>query len=94
MNTNDFKAQARAEWHASIQNRVGQLPPPPSEAMDRWIRYNQALARFAPSFHGGITVAYNHGPAAFEAVLGALQNGFEAAAGPHTRQPTFRGLQQ
>jgi hypothetical protein len=60
--------------------------------MERWIRYNQALARYAPNFHGGITMAYNHGPAAFEAVLGALQNGYEAAAGPHLRTPTFRGV--
>jgi hypothetical protein len=62
--------------------------------MERWIRYNQALARYAPNFHGGITTAYNNGPAAFEAVLGALQNGYEAAAGPYTRRPLFRGLQQ
>jgi hypothetical protein len=86
------KEAARAEWHRRIQARIGTVPPPPSEPMERWIRYNQALARYAPNFHGGITMAYNHGPAAFEAVLGALQNGYEAAAGPHTRRPTFRGV--
>ena len=85
------KEAARAAWVARIQNSLT-VPPPPSEPMERWIRYNQALARYAPNFHGGITMAYNHGPAAFEAVLGALQNGYEAAAGPSTRKPSFRGV--
>jgi len=94
MNTHDAKAEARSAWASYIQNRVGPAPTPPPEAMERWIRYNQALARYAPNFHGGITVAYSHGPAAFEAVLGALENGFQAASGPSTRTPTFLGLQQ
>ena len=93
MNTHDAKAAVRAEWSAYISNRVGPAPTPPSEAMERWIRYQQAIARYAPSFHGGISAAYNNGPAAFEAVIGALENAFQAAAGPHQRQPTFLGLQ-
>ena len=90
MNTHDLKASVRAEWAAYIQNRVGPAPTPPPENMERWIRYNQALARYAPNFHGGITVAYSHGPQAFAAVLGALENAFQAASGPSTRRPTFR----
>jgi hypothetical protein len=88
MNTATLKA--RNEWHARIQNLT--VPPPPSEAMERWIRYNQALARYSPTFHGGITVAYTHGPQAFAAVIGALENAFQAASGPSTRQPLFRGV--
>lgn len=94
MNTHDAKAEARSGWNNYIRNRVGPAPTPPSEAMERWIRYNQALARYAPSFHGGISVAYNSGPQAFAAVLGALENAFQAASGPSTRTPTFLGLQQ
>jgi hypothetical protein len=86
------KEAARAAWHAHIRNHVGPPPTPPSPEMERWVQYNQALARFAPGFHGGITVAYNHGPAAFAAMIGALENAFQAAAGPLTRQPTFRGV--
>lgn len=89
MNTHDVKAAVRAV-HAKV--RASAVVPVPSESMERWIRYNQALAQYAPNFHGGITTAYNHSPAAFEAVLGALQNGYEAAAGPHLRTPTFRGV--
>jgi hypothetical protein len=89
MNHLDLKAAVRAV-HTKV--RASAVVPVPSESMERWIRYNQALARYAPNFHGGITTAYNHGPAAFEAVLGALQNGYEAAAGPHQRTPTFRGV--
>ena len=89
MNHPDLKAAVRAV-HAKV--RASAVVPVPSESMERWIRYNQALARYAPNFHGGITTAYNHGPAAFEAVLGALQNGYEAAAAPHQRTPTFRGV--
>ena len=89
MNPHDLKAAVRAV-HAKV--RASAVVPVPSESMERWIRYNQALARYAPNFHGGITMAYNHGPAAFEAVLGALQNGYEAAVGPHLRTPTFRGV--
>jgi hypothetical protein len=92
MNPHVLKASVRAEWAAYIQNRVGPAPIPPAENMARWIRYNQALARYAPSFHGGISVAYNNGPAAFEAVIGALENAFQAASGPSTRTPTFRGV--
>lgn len=88
----DFKAAVRAEWASYIQNRVGPAPTPPSEAMQRWVELQWALARYSPTFHGGITVAYNHGPAAFQAVLGALQNGYEAAAGPHLRKPIFLGV--
>ena len=92
MNPHDVKAAVRAEWASYIQNRVGPAPTPPTESMERWIRYNQALARYSGSFHGGITTAYNHGPAAFEAVIGALENAFQAASGPSTRTPTFRGV--
>ena len=92
-NPTDVKTEVRAQWAAYISNRIGPAPTPPSEAMERWIRYQQCLARYAPSFHGGITVGYTHGPAAFEAVIGALENAFQAAAGPHTRRPVFLGLQ-
>ena len=92
MNPHDVKAAVRAEWASYIQNRVGPAPTPPTESMERWIRYNQALARYSGSVHGGITTAYNHGPAAFEAVIGALENAFQAASGPSTRTPTFRGV--
>jgi hypothetical protein len=91
MSTNDAKAEARSAWVARIQNSLT-VPPPPSEAMERWVRYQQCLARYAPSFHGGITMGYNHGPAAFEAVIGALENAFQAASGPSTRTPIFRGV--
>jgi hypothetical protein len=94
MNPHDVKAAVRAEWASYIQNRVGPAPTPPSEAMERWIRYNQAIARYSANFHGEITVAYHHGPAAFEAVIGALENAFQAAGGPSTRKASFRGLQQ
>jgi len=94
MNTHDAKAEARSAWASYIQNRVGPAPTPPPENMGRWIKYQQALARYAPNFHGGITVGYNHGPAAFEAVIGALENAFQAASGPSSRKPTFLGLQQ
>ena len=33
-------------------------------------------------------------PAAFKALVKALQNGYEAAAGPHLRTPIFRKLEQ
>ena len=89
MNPHDLKAAVRAV-HAKV--RASAVVPVPSESMERWIRYNQALARYALNFHGGITVAYNHGPAAFEAVIGALENAFQAASGPSTRQPLFRGV--
>ena len=92
MNPHDLKAAVRAEWATYVSNRVGPAPTPPSEAMQRWVELQWALARYSPTFHGGITVAYNHGPAAFQAVLGALQNGYEAAAGPSTRKPSFRGV--
>jgi len=92
MDSTQLKASVRAQWAAYIENRVGPAPTPPPENMERWIRYNQALARYAPSFHGGISVAYNNGPAAFEAVIGALENAFQAASGPSTRTPTFRGV--
>lgn len=92
MNPHDLKAAVRAEWASYIQNRVGPAPTPPPENMERWIRYQQALARYAPSFHGGIGTAYNTSGPAFEAVVKALELGFQAAAGPHTRQPTFRGV--
>ena len=92
MNTHDIKAAVRAEWATYIENRVGPAPTPPTESMERWIRYNQALARYSGNFHGGITVAYNHGPAAFEAVIRALENAFQAASGPSTRKPSFRGV--
>ena len=91
-NPTDVKTEVRAQWAAYIQNRVGPAPTPPPENFERWIRYNQALARYAPNFHGGITVGYNHGPAAFEAVIGALENAFQAAAGPYQRRPLFRGV--
>jgi hypothetical protein len=92
MNTHDTKAEARSAWAAYIQNRVGPTPTPPSEAMERWIRYNQALARYAPSFHGGISAAYNTSGPSFEAVIGALENAFQAASGPYQRRPLFRGV--
>jgi hypothetical protein len=92
MDSTQLKAAVRAEWASYVSNRVGPAPTPPTESMERWVRYNQALARYSGNFHGGITVAYNHGPAAFEAVIGALENAFQAAAGPSTRKPTFLGV--
>jgi hypothetical protein len=92
MNTNDFKAQARAQWHASIQNRVGPLPPPPSEAMQRWVELQWALARYSPTFHGGLMAGYNTSGPAFAAVVKALELGYQAASGPSTRTPIFRGV--
>jgi hypothetical protein len=92
MDSTQLKAAVRAEWAAYIQNRVGPAPTPPSEAMERWIRYQQAIARYAPSFHGGISAGYNTSGPAFEAVIGALENAFQAAAGPYQRQPIFRGV--
>jgi hypothetical protein len=91
-NPTDVKTEVRAQWANYISNRIGPAPTPPSEAMERWIRYQQCLARYAPSFHGGISAAYNTSGPAFEAVIGALENAFQAAAGPHTRKPTFRGV--
>ena len=91
MNTATLKA--RNEWHARIQNSLT-VPPPPSEAMQRWVELQWALAKYSANFHGGIHTAYSTSPAAFAAVIGALENAFQAAAGPYTRQPTFRGLQQ
>jgi hypothetical protein len=88
-----FKAEARAAWVARIQNSLT-VPPPPSEAMERWILLQQSLAKYSPTFHGGLMTGYNHGPQAFEAVIGALENAFQAASGPSTRTPHFRGLQQ
>jgi hypothetical protein len=92
MNT-AFKTTARNEWHRRVQNSLT-VPPPPSEAMERWILLQQSLAKYSPTFHGGLMTGYNHGPAAFEAVIGALENAFQAASGPSTRTPTFLGLQQ
>ena len=89
MNTATLKA--RNKWHARIQNSLT-VPPPPSEAMERWILLQQSLAKYSPTFHGGLMAGYNHGPAAFEAVIGALENAFQAASGPSTRQPLFRGV--
>lgn len=89
MNTATLKA--RNEWHARIQNSLT-VPPPPSEAMERWILLQQSLAKYSPTFHGGLMTGYNHGPAAFEAVIGALENAFQAASGPSTRTPLFRGV--
>ena len=89
MNTATLKA--RNEWHAWIQNSLT-VPPPPSEAMERWILLQQSLAKYSPTFHGALMTGYNHGPAAFEAVIGALENAFQAASGPSTRTPTFRGV--
>lgn len=94
MDSTQLKAAVRSEWHKYIQNRVGPAPTPPSEAMERWILLQQSLAKYSPTFHGGLVTGYNHGPAAFEAVIGALENAFQAASGPSTRTPTFRGLQQ
>ena len=87
------KKEAAHEWHARIQASLT-VPPPPSEAMERWILLQQSLAKYSPTFHGGLMTGYNHGPAAFEAVIGALENAFQAASGPSTRTPTFLGLQQ
>ncbi len=92
MNTHDVKAEARSAWASYIQNRVGPAPTPPPENMERWIRYNQALARYAPNFHGALQLGYNTSGPAFDSVVKALELGFQAAAGPHTRQPTFRGV--
>jgi hypothetical protein len=91
-NPTDVKTEVRAQWAAYIENRVGPAPTPPPENFERWIRYNQALARYAPSFHGGISAAYNTSGPAFEAVIGALENAFQAASGPSTRTPTFLGV--
>jgi len=87
------KEAARAEWHRRIQARIGTVPPPPSEPMERWIRLQWALAKYGESFHGGLMVGYNTSGPAFAAVVAALENGFQAAAGPYQRTPTFRGLQ-
>jgi len=92
MDPTQLKAAVRAEWASYVSNRVGPAPTPPSEAMQRWVELQWALARYSPTFHGALQVGYNHGPAAFQAVLGALQNGYEAAAGPHLRTPTFLGV--
>lgn len=86
-----FKAEVRAAWVARIQNSLT-VPPPPSEAMQRWVELQWALARYSENFRGGIEAAYATSPAAFDAVIGALQNGYEAAAGPSTRTPIFRGV--
>jgi hypothetical protein len=87
----DFKAAARAAWVARIQNSLT-IPPPPTEAMERWIRYNQAMARYSESFHGALQVGYNTSGPAFDAVVKALELGFQAAAGPYQRRPLFRGV--
>jgi len=94
MDPTQLKASVRAEWAAYIQNRVGPAPTPPSEAMERWIKYQQAIARYAPSFHGAISAAYNTSGPAFDAVVKALELGFQAAAGPYQRRPVFRGLRE
>ena len=88
----DFKAAARAAWASYVSNRVGPPPQPMSESMQRWVLLQQSLAKYSPTFHGGLMTGYNHGPAAFEAVIGALENAFQAASGPSTRKPTFRGV--
>lgn len=92
MDSTQLKASVRAEWAGYIQNRVGPAPTPPSEAMQRWVELQWALAKYSANFHGGIHTAYSTSPAAFAAVIGALENAFQAAAGPYTRQPTFRGV--
>jgi len=92
MNSTAFKTTARDNWHQRIRASVGAPATPPSEAMERWILLQQSLAKYSPTFHGGLMTGYNHGPAAFEAVIGALENAFQAAAGPHTRQPIFHGV--
>jgi hypothetical protein len=88
-----FKDEVRAAWVARIQNSLT-VPPPPSEAMQRWVELQWALAKYSASFHGGLHTAYSTGPAAFAAVIGALENGFQAAAGPYQRRPLFHGLRQ
>lgn len=92
MNTHDVKAAVRAEWATYVQNRVGPAPTPPSEPMRRWVELQWALAKYSANFHGGIHTAYSTSPAAFAAVIGALENGFQAAVGPSTRKPSFRGV--
>lgn len=88
------KEAARAAWHQQIQNRIGAATESVSEPMQRWRQLQVALAKYDSGFHGGLMTAYNTGPQAFAAVVAALENGFQAAAGPYQRRPLFRGLQQ
>ena len=89
MNTATLKA--RNEWHARIQNSLT-VPPPPSEAMERWILLQQSLAKYSPTFHGALQLGYNTSGPAFDSVVKALELGFQAAAGPYQRRPLFRGV--
>ena len=86
------KEAARAAWHRQIQNRIGGPSGPISEPMERWRQLQVALAKYDSGFHGGLMTGYNTGPEAFAAVVAALENGFQAAAGPSTRRPHFRGV--
>jgi len=90
MTTTDQLKAATKAIHARV--RATAVAPAPSEPMERWIRYNWALAKYSEGFHGGLTMAYNQGPTAFAAMIGALENAFQSASGPSTRTPTFRGL--
>jgi hypothetical protein len=91
MNPHDLKAAVRAAWVARIQNSLT-VPPPPSEAMQRWVLLQQSLAKYSETFHGGLMTGYNTSGPAFDAVVKALELGFQAAAGPSTRKPSFRGV--
>lgn len=84
--------QAKAAWHQRVQGSIATPATAPSPEMQRWFDLQLGLARYAQNFHGGLEVAYRTSPEAFAAVLKALENGFQAAAGPYTRQPTFRGV--
>jgi hypothetical protein len=63
-----------------------------SESMQRWVLLQQSLAKYSETFHGGLMAGYNTSGPAFDAVVKALELGFQAAAGPHLRTPTFRGV--
>jgi hypothetical protein len=88
----DLKTQARAAWASYVSNRVGPPPQPMSESMQRWVLLQQSLAKYSETFHGGLMAGYNTSGPAFAAVVAALENGFQAAAGPSTRKPSFRGV--
>ena len=92
MDSTQLKAAVRLEWASYVSNRVGPPPQPMSESMQRWVLLQQSLAKYSPTFHGGLMTGYNTSGPAFDAVVKALELGFQAAAGPSTRKPSFRGV--
>jgi hypothetical protein len=87
-----LKTAAQHEWHKRVQASIAAPATAPSPEMQRWFDLQLGLARYAKNFHGGLETAYRTSPEAFAAVLKALENGFQAAAGPYTKQPNFRGI--